>query len=79
MQKKFNKKLKNVSNFENGGLNKVKGYFVQGQIRREDVYRKLLSSQQTAQNGEEMALLLTVKEKLDSNNISMKETVLELG
>ena len=52
MQKKFKKKLKNVSTYESGGLGKAKNHFIEGQIRKEEAYKKLLSSQLTAQNGE---------------------------
>jgi hypothetical protein len=76
MQKKFSKKLKNVCSYETGGLNKVKNHYIEGQLRREEAYRKLISSQKTAQNGEEMALLLTIKQKLDANNISMQHSLL---
>ena len=51
MQKKFNKKLKNVSNYENNSLGRSKNSYIEGQLRKEDAYKKLISSQQTAQNG----------------------------
>ncbi len=52
MQKKFGKKLQNVESFETNGLIRAKKYYAEGQIRKQDVYQKLLSSQKTAQNGE---------------------------
>ena len=61
MQKKFSKKLKNVSSYEDGGLGKAKNHYIECQIRKDEVYKKLLSSQQTAQNREEMAKILTIK------------------
>lgn len=51
MQKKFNKKLKNVSSYEVSGLTKTENHYVEGQVRKEEAYKKLLSSQKTAQNG----------------------------
>jgi hypothetical protein len=35
MQKKFRKKLKNVSSYEDGGLGKAKNSYIEGQIRKE--------------------------------------------
>lgn len=75
MQKQFNKKLKNISSFENTGLTRAKNNHVESQLRKEEVYRKLQSSQQTAQNGQEMAILQTIKEQLDANNIWMVQSL----
>lgn len=78
MQKKFNKKLKNVSNYETSGLTRAKNNYIETQLRQEEAYKKLILSQKTAQNGEEMALLLTVKEKLDANNLALQQSFFEL-
>lgn len=51
MQKKFNKKLKNLSAYETGGLTRVKNNYIEGQLKRDDVYKKLMTSQKAAQNG----------------------------
>ena len=69
MQKKFSKKLKNVCAFESTGVTRAKNNHVESQLRKEDIYKKLLSSQQTAQNGQEMAVLQTIKHQLDDSNI----------
>ena len=79
MQKKFNKKLKNVQSYENSGLAKAKNHYIEGQIRKDEAYKKLLSSQMTAQNGEEMAKILTIKQKVDANSLRMHQEILELG
>lgn len=62
MQKKFKKKLKNVSAYESGGLSRTKCTYIEEQLRKEEAYKKLLVSEKMAQNGEEMALLLNAKE-----------------
>lgn len=33
----------------------------------------------TAQNGEEMAKILTIKQKVDANSLRMHQEILELG
>lgn len=57
MQKKFGKKLKNISNYETSGLNRSKQFFIDSQIIKNEVYNKLFWSQQAAQNSEEIAVI----------------------
>jgi hypothetical protein len=61
MQKKFKKKLKNVSSYESSGLNRAQTNHIESQLRKEEAYKKLLWSEEMAQNGEEMAVLLKAK------------------
>lgn len=78
MQKKFNKKLKHVSNFETNGLQRTKNQYIEAQLRKEEVHKKLFISQKTAQKWEEMSQLLTFKSKLDCHNLSLQQTLIQL-
>lgn len=52
MQKKFGKKIKNISNYESSSLRRSKDYYIENQIRKNEVYNKLYWSQQAAQKSE---------------------------
>lgn len=79
MQKKFGKKLKNISNYESTSLIRSKELHVDAHLRRNDVYRKLYSTNLAAHNTQEFALLLKQKELIDSNNIAQQLTLLQLA
>lgn len=52
MQKKFGKKIKNISNYELSSLRRSKEYYIENQLRKNEVYNKLYWSQQAAQKSE---------------------------
>lgn len=79
MQKKFGKKLKNISSYESSSLSRSKEFYVEGQLTRNYIYNKLYSSQQAAQNGQELSLIQRQKEKIDCVNVAQQLNLLELS
>jgi hypothetical protein len=52
MQKKFDKKIKNISNYESSSLKRSKNYYIENQIKKNEVFNRLYWSHQAAQKSE---------------------------
>lgn len=45
MQKKFSKKLKNVSSYESSSLGRLKRNYADGVVKKQEIFEKLVNSQ----------------------------------
>ena len=45
MQKKFSKKLKNVSSYESSSLGRLKRNYAEGVVKKQEIFEKLVNSQ----------------------------------
>ena len=45
MQKKFSKKLKNVSSYESSSLGRLKRNYAEGVLKKQEIFEKLVNSQ----------------------------------
>ena len=78
MQKKFSKKLKNVSSYESSSLGRLKKNYAEGVMKKQEIYEKLMDSMKISENVEEAEMLKQLKAEKDAQNKQEIEVLVHL-
>lgn len=78
MQKKFSKKLKNVSSYESSSLGRLKKNYAEGVMKKQEIFEKLVDSQKISENVEEAEMLKHLKAEKDAQNQLEMEVLVHL-
>ena len=78
MQKKFSKKLKNVSSYEHTSLARMKKQYAQNVVRKQDIFERLVLTQAMTANFAEMGNLKAAEKEKEAVNSEQLQLILKL-